>query len=473
MKSEQLIKIFLILSTLVFAENISAQIDAHYWSHQYGAKGLLLNGAVIASPDGETSIFYNPGAMALDDDLGFSFSFLSPTYSNLTVNNFIGNDNSFNDDGISYSPGFAGVRFKPFQNDNIVAAFAMFTRYKTTIGFEDRVVDEVNSLGILLFRADLDFQRKLSEDWVSFGIAAKISDRLGIGLTQVSLWHSQDLAFNLKKEIVQNQDPSLLVQSWRNEFAYSYNVYSGFLTKLGMTYRGDRLNLGLTFTTPTYSPIKKTASYQLEDIRANKLTDTYTTISNRDNTELQNFKSPMSMAIGLDYKIDSTIISIGAEYFFEIDEYTLIEESDDSFDGISDGDAILPIQIKSQNERVLNIAIGIQHQFSERTKWYGGLRTDFSQNNILSINQSTEYLGYVGDIFHVSGGFSFFNGRNHFSLGMDLGYGRDSGGDQLVDLTNITPNNLFTFSGNENVTSRFYSIMLFFTYDFIFGGSNN
>lgn len=411
--------------------------------------------------------------MALDDDLGFSFSFLSPTYSNLTVNNFIGNENRFKDDGLSYSPGFAGIRFKPFNNDRIVAGFAMFKRYKTKISFKDRVVDEVNSLGILLFRADLDFERKLSEDWVSFGLAAKVTDKLGIGITQVSLWHNQNLEFNLKKEIVQDRDPSVLVQSWRNEFAYSYDVYSGFLTKIGVNYRAEKINLGMTFTTPSYSPLRKSASYNLEDNRINNLNNTYTTISNRDKTELQNYKSPMSVALGLDINLDSTTISIGTEYFFKIDEYTLLEESDDSFDGISGGDAILPIEIKSQNARVLNLAIGVQHQFSKRTTWYGGIRTDLSQNNTLSINQSTEYLGYVGNIFHLSGGLTFYNGRNHFSMGMDLGYGRNRGGAQLVDLTNITQDNLFSFSGNENVTSRFYSIMLFFTYDFIFGGSDN
>lgn len=473
MKSEQLLKLlfFFILSSS--AVNISAQLDAHYWSHQYGAKGLLLNGAVIASPDGETSIFYNPGAMALDDDLGFAFSFLSPTYSNLTVNNFIGNENSFKDDGLSYSPGFAGLRFKPFKSDKLVAGFAMFKRYKTKIGFKDRVVDRVSDLGILLFRADLDFQRKLSEDWVSFGLAAKLSDKLGIGLTQVSVWHNQNLEFNWKKEIVENRDPNALAQSWRNEFAYSYNVYSGFLTKLGLNYRADKFNLGLTYTSPTYSPLRTKASYNLEDNRINKLTETYLTTSNRDKTELQNFKSPMSVGFGLDIKLDSTKISLGAEYFFEIEEYTILEEIDDSFDGISTGDASIPIQIKSQNDRVFNFAIGIQHQFSKRTTWYGGFRTDLSQNNALSINKNTEYLGYVDDIFHLSGGFTFYNGRNHFSLGTDLGYGSNKGGAQLVDLTNFSPNDLFSFSGNENVTSRFYSIMLFFTYDFIFGGSDN
>lgn len=94
--------LFLINTSVCFA-----QADAHYWSHQYGAKGLLLNGAVIATPDGETSIFYNPGTIGMDDNLGFAFSFVSPTYANLRNLNFIGDGNQLSDVGFSFSPGLS------------------------------------------------------------------------------------------------------------------------------------------------------------------------------------------------------------------------------------------------------------------------------------------------------------------------------------------------------------------------------
>ena len=90
--------IFLILFGLLFGQ-MYAQIDSHYWTHQYGAKGLLLNGAVIASSEDETNIFYNPGAIGQDDNLGFAFSFLSPTYANLQANNFLGDNTSLTDSG--------------------------------------------------------------------------------------------------------------------------------------------------------------------------------------------------------------------------------------------------------------------------------------------------------------------------------------------------------------------------------------
>ena len=68
----------LLLLLLISHCTLSAQTDAHYWTNQYGAKGLLLNGAVIASTEDETAIFYNPGAMGSGEEFGLSLSFLTP-----------------------------------------------------------------------------------------------------------------------------------------------------------------------------------------------------------------------------------------------------------------------------------------------------------------------------------------------------------------------------------------------------------
>jgi len=91
----------------------------------------------------------------------------------------------------------------------------------------------------------------------------------------------------------------------------------------------------------------------------------------------------------------------------------------------------------------------------------------------LQINSESEYLGSTGDIFHLSTGGMFQYGKNVFSIGIDFGIGSNSGGNQLVDLSNITEGNVFSFSDSNNVSSNFSSIMLFITYDFIFSKIGN
>ena len=110
-----------------------AQIDAHYWTHQYGAKGLLLNGAVIASTEDETAIFYNPGAMGRGEKFGLSLSFLTPSYSQLTTANFLGNGTTVTDRDIGFSPGFAAVGFPLFDDHRFRGGATTFTRFRSNL----------------------------------------------------------------------------------------------------------------------------------------------------------------------------------------------------------------------------------------------------------------------------------------------------------------------------------------------------
>ena len=463
-------RISTIIILIFLASKLKGQLDAHYWSHQYGAKGLLLNGAVIASPDGETSIFYNPGYIGMNNELGFAFSFLSPTYARLRTQNLIGDNNIINDESVGYSPGYFGVRFKPFKTDKIVAGIAAFERYSTNISFHDRVVDKVNDLDLLLFRADIDFSRKISEEWIGIGLAYNPTERIGIGISQFTVWHSQSLDLNFKKEILNVNEPQNILLGWRSEFGYNLSAYHGYITKLGFSYKGDNVILGLTYTSPLYAILIKSASYYIEDHRSNQATDEFSSISNRKSVDLDEYKSPTSLGIGLEFNSHNTSFSFASEYFYKVAQYNVFYDEDDSFDGISNGEADITIDINNADEGVLNFAAGVRHKFSEKATWYGGLRTDFDQKSSVLINQNTEYLGAIGNIYHVSGGCTLKLNKNVISLGIDLGYSTKSGGLQLADLSDITVDNLFTFSGKDNVTSKFYSAMLFLTYDFIFSG---
>lgn len=467
--------LFSIILGLITGAHLYAQIDSHYWTHQYGAKGLLLNGAVIASAEGETSLFYNPGSIGMDDNLGFAFSFLSPSYANLKTTNFIGDGNVINDNGFSFSPGFLGVRFKPFKSEKFVAGVTAFKRFKTDIEYEDRVVDKVNNGDILLFRGDLHFDRNISEDWYGLGLFYRLSKRIGIGLSQFSVWHNQNLDFNLKKEIVSSEFPNEALLSWRYQFGYDLGISSGFISKLGFSYRHDLFNIGITATSPIYGIIRKSASYYIDDSRTNttQTISTSTTLSNRNSVALRDFNSAASYGIGLDFNLGRNVISLSMEYFSEVDRYLLFEDDDDSFDGLSLEEEKVKVNLISQNEKVRNIAAGILHRSSEKLTLLAGFRTDFDQNNSLTFSNNTEYLGTTGDIFHITGGGMFQFGKNQISLGLDIGYGGKgyggkNNGRQLADLANLTQENIFQITGKKTVTSRFYSAMLFITYDFIF-----
>ena len=445
-----------------------SQNDAHYWTHQYGAKGLLLNGAVIASSDDETNIFYNPGALGLDDNLGFAFSFLSPTYASLMANNYLGDKSSVKDDGFDLSPGFLAIRFQPFKTDKVTLAVASFERFKSGINFRNRTTGTINQTGFFLLRADLNFERRISEDWFGMGLSVNITDRLGIGISQFSTWRDESIDLFLKKEVLASPTPQDITASWRNEFSYGLSTYSGFVSKIGISYLGKNFKLGATYTSPTYGILGSGISYALDDQRINISESEVSVVSNRDDAELLNYKSPPSYGIGFEILSGSLCYSLSAEYFQAIKAYTLFSERDDSFDGMSAGNAETFVELVTGNESVLNFAFGLQYQATEKTTWVGGFRTDFNESLSLMINNTAEYLSSTPNVFHISGGAMVRTGKNTFSMGMDFGYGKSEGGRQLASFDDVNIDNLYSFSGKENVTNQYFSVMLFLTYDFIF-----
>ena len=458
------------LSILLLLSSIPliSQVDAHYWTHQYGSQGLLLNGAVIAGTQGETALFYNPGAVGMSSTQGLELSFVTPTYFQLRTSNLLGDDNVINDRSIDLGPGFAGATFKPWENKKITMGVTTFQRFKTDISFQDRAVEPINDGTTLIFRGDLDFDRQISEQWVGINFAYNPSPNLGIGLTQFSTFHRQSTSFDLKREITSINDPEDLLQSFRSEFSYGINVNSAFVSKLGLTYRSDLLRLGLTYTSPSYGAIIKRGDYSIEDQRINILTNTNQSVSNRNTSITSQRRTPSSFGFGLDLLLDDTSYSFSAEYFTAISSYLTLVDEDDPFDSNSNVDLPTSIEISESTSSVLNFAIGCQRKFSETLTCIVGFRTDFDQSNIVLINEFPEYIGAVGNVYHLSGGGLFNKKKNNFSIGMDLGFGRRTGGNQLANFNNVDQSSLFDQTGEPVVNSTFVSLMLFCTYDFIF-----
>lgn len=429
-----------------------------------------MNGAVIASPEGETALFYNPGAVGMDEELGFELSFITPTYSVLKKKNLSNNGNVIKDDGLNNAPGFLGARFKPFKSEKFTAGVTTFNRLKTNINLSDRIVDKVDGADALLYRGDIDFSRRVNEIWFGLSLACNISDALCLGVTQFSTWHSQNSELDFKKEIVETADPTRIIQSWRSQFAYSLNSQSAFVTKLGLAYRSEAVRLGLTMTTGSYQPVRRRGSYLIEDHRVNVLNNERSSISNRTATRNINHKSPFSAGFGIDFLLDELEIALSAEYFRKIEEYNILQLSDDPYDGETTATPLTVVELNESADKVINLAVALQKRKSEETTYFIGFRTDFDQENVISMDDFPNYLGSIGDVFHISSGGLFTLGKNRLSLGIDVAYGKQTGGLQLVDLSDIDQSNIYEFNGANTVTSTFFSTMIFCTYDFIVKG---
>lgn len=465
----------LLLLILVFTtfSPLKSQTDAHYWTNQYGAKGLLLNGAVIASTEDETAIFYNPGAMGTGEEFGLSLSFVTPTYSLLETKNFIGNGSELKDSHFGFTSGFAAVGFGLFKNKKFRGGATTFTRFKSNLNYRAREIGRVPDSDLLIFIGNLDFQRRLSERWIGFGLSYKILPNLSFGLSQFVVFHSEGTNIEIGKEIVNRARPEKLIFGLRSKLKYNFNASGGMLSKLGLSWQPDNFKLGLTVTTPIYNHIIRSASFEFDELRKPS-PDTTLINANLSSAALKSYKTPWSFGIGLDFAIDEkTRISLSAEYFQEIKDYAILEDTDDPFDGFSLGDFTEEISIKTGNKQVCNVAVGIQRQLENESTVIFGFRTDFNQRKEVEGFGDFTFLASTPGVLHFSAGGLFTVWNNQMSIGMNYGIGHRRGNQQLVDFNNITPSDLFSEVQAKNARSTYQSIILVLTYDFIFKRKKN
>lgn len=444
------------------------QTDAHYWTNQYGAKGLLLNGAVIASTEDETAIFYNPGAMGTGEEFGLSLSFLTPTYSVLETRNFLGNGTKVTDSDFGFTSGFAAVGFRLFNNEKFRGGATTFTRFKSNLNFRGREIGRVPDSELLIFIGNLDFQRRLSERWIGFGMSYQLGAILSFGMSQFIVFHSESTNIEIGKEIVNRARPEKLIFGWRSKLKYNFNASGGMVTKFGLSWQPPKFKFGLTLTTPTYNHIIRSASFEFDDLRKPS-PDTTLVKSNLSSVKLKNYKTPWSLGFGLDFAINpNTRISFSTEYFHEIKTYALLEDTDDPYDGFSLGDFTEEVSIQTGNKPVLNVALGVQRELDNESTLILGFRTDFNQRKQVEGFSDFAFLAATPSVYHFSAGGLFTVWKNQMSIGLDYGIGQRRGDQQLVDFSNITPEDLFSLAPADGASSLYQSIVLVLTYDFIF-----
>jgi len=425
-----------------------------------------MNGAVIADPSDETSLFYNPGAMGKSDNVGFAFSFLTPTLATLSTSNLLGDNGSYSDKSLDLAPGFLALRLRPFDNRNITIGIASFQRLNTSLSYSDRNIGLSSDVPQDIFRSEIDFNRDLSQSWHGIGVSWNITDNLGIGITQYSVWHGESFNLDVKRELYAQTTPDALSVGIRSRIYYDISIKSAFLSKIGMSYEGNSYRMGLTLTSPIYGGIRKRAEYLFDNLIREDRRETSIS-SNRPQIDLEDFKTPLSIGFGLEIDRNKWIIAISAEYFASIKPFNVINDLDDPFDGLVEGIEPIPFKISYSNRSVINFALGAQRKINDKESILMGFRTDFNQKRNFDLNSNLNFTNTNPDVFHVSGGGLFEIRNNFLSLGFDYGIGIRKNGQQLFDSNDVNRENLLEFGTANNVQNIYHSATLFLTYDFI------
>ena len=439
---------FLIFFMVLLSVSLYAQ-DRHYWDQAVGGRVALLGGIAVGGVRDYSATFYNPGAL----------SFISKKGMNFNLNTYGIKDFTFEDGGgpgidsrytrVSLYPASLAGSI-PFLGDSTERySYMIFStgysyvriseRYE---GYADVIPTRTIPGSETLFEGDefLINQGKidalLSEVSVGFGYSKKISDNVGIGLSIIGAYRDQT---KIRYESYAAYD-SVNSRSATSDVYVDLDYWAvRFAAKIGISAEFDKMKIGATITTPSL-PIKLASGgtdhaslnsnnvLVIEDTINNKFIPYDVLASDRQEGLPVNYKTPFSIAAGIEYNFsEATNVHLAMEWFAPLSTYVVMQPENEKFiqnrhELAKSIDSAEMLRVYDSMKSVFNIGLAIEHKVNEKFSGYAAVRTDFSNLNADDIKGL--YVGFTDfNIYHFTLGVSANLEDTFFGIGMEYSHG--------------------------------------------------
>ena len=182
-----------------------------------------------------------------------------------------------------------------------------------------------------------------------------------------------------------------------------------------------------------------------------------------------NYKSPFSIAAGIEYKIsDETLVHLSAEWFAPLSTYVVMQPESDNFirnnpTTIRPRDSAELLRVYDSMKSVFNAGIAVEQKLSERFTGYAAIRTDFSNANFESIDGL--YLGFTDfNIYHFTAGTSFEMNNTFIGVGFEYSHGQRSDFPQIFNFPTgtVKPDDIVLFGTRGTSKAIYNNFNLFF-----------
>jgi len=387
--------------------------DSQWWTNQYGNRARLLGGAVIGSARDLSAVYYNPGGLAIVDQpdallTGFVFELDNLKYSDVLVEGTEFSSTRFD----AVAGLIAGQIPFGFLGETKLA-YSYLTRHNLEYRFNGGGTipgDSIPELeGIASASAAVSYETRLRETWGGLTWAAPLHERLGLGISTFVAIRSQRMRYGAELSTVADTSvASLLSQR-------SYDYYNWrLLWKVGFATSFDRWNVGATITTPSLR-LFGSGDIQYQDIAI--LPDLESVTTGFQDDIPSRYTSSWAIGAGGEYVGDGWKAHVAAEWFDSMD-ITILDGQ--PFPSRTDSTRVVDPDITNVMRGLVNVALGFERKFSERTTGYLTGFTDFtgSVRGDLSVTTSTPW-----DLWTVGAGASFTVGRSDFTVGLTYKFG--------------------------------------------------
>ncbi len=486
---------------IVFMLNIVSapvlSLDNHYWSHQFGSRSALMSGAVVGGVRDTSAGFYNPGALGFVKQSSFSVSGNSYQFEQMTLDDGVGTGDDIDSQEVGIIPLLVSGTFilggNTFGYSIMTQQASSFNMSARHAGFFDIVASNPTLgtgtafEGLEEYRGQYIYNSKLSEYWGGLSWA-KRHHNISYGVSGFFALRTQNqdmMALARATNLHNSQGLQMGTQDFVRHVDF-YNLRS-FL-KFGIAADFETLKLGATLTTPSVSLFGKGSSAQ--SLSTTKSDETFwylnpnptipynTVIDDRQEDLDAEYKTPLSIALGIEYAVTpKTRFAGSVEWFAKQDRYAVMTPASremfvgkpPQFADIIIMDSEQALKVENAADEVVNFAIAVEHGFNDTYKGYFSFRTDFSTFNLNSTE--TEAIANDWDIYHTTLGMTHKGKASELALGLTYSFGKQ---DLLERPINLNPqstnrssaNFLFPNSGNTSARYNAFGVIVGYTYFF-------
>jgi hypothetical protein len=407
-----------VMVVIAIAAGASWGQDTNYWTQQYGTQGELLLGTVVGSIIDLSSVYYNPGTLALQKNPSLLLGAKAFEYQSISIDTSRDIEKTPKTQSFGPAPTlFAGIFPSKWFEGQL--AYSVLTRNDFdfrihTAGSKDLKPESPDSV------ADIGGEVLIEQDLTGVWGGPTWSrawGKMGIGVSGFIAYQGQ---YTRNQAIMQGLRPS--GEGATATFINAVNYWHFRLVfKAGVAWDYSPLTFGLAFTAPSIglagngSSLFDFFSMGL-DIDQDGTRDTEL-IANYFTDQPADYKSPGSISCGLSYRHKNTSVHISAEYFGPVDTYEVLPTQ--TFTSPTSGNTYVQKTTLELNS-VFNWGIGIEQHIRDWLKAYGSFITD-----------NSGYVGGTGttvavsnwDLKHIMGGAAFSFLGNDITLGLGYTWG--------------------------------------------------
>jgi hypothetical protein len=395
----------------------SAQ-DTNYWTDQFGNTELLLGGAVVASVADTSAVYYNPGALALNQRLQALLSANVVDYMTVTGERALGRGRDFEDSRLRLLPSLVAGELKLEALGKNRVAYSILVRQSVSTRLENRREIIPTSLAgrPSTIYTDSRLDANLSEYWGGLTWARPLGRKVGLGVTVFAAARDQRGRPETTVQTVNGSQQGAIGLVSRD---YSF-VHGRVFLKMGVNADVEKWELGLTLTTPSLGVWGRgSAAFDSSLASSGEQGQPGSArVTTNDQAGLPaHFQSPLSIAVGLTRSFGKLHLGTSAEWFDGVGPFVVLEPK--PFTSQSTGE-LLHNDITHGLGRVLNVAAGVQYDFGPSWQAFAGFRTDRSGALPRARSNSTFW---TTDLYHVSTGLTLRVGGADVALGLGYAWG--------------------------------------------------